>query len=41
MKVNTTFEDKIESTIGANKFEMGTNNIWYLFWENNNLYLKM
>jgi len=33
MKVNITFKGKIESTTGVSKSQMGTNNLWYLFWE--------
>jgi hypothetical protein len=33
MKVNIAFEGKIENIIGANKSQMGTNNLWDLLWE--------
>ncbi len=33
MKVNTIFKGIIESTIGTSKSQMGTNNLWDLFWE--------
>jgi hypothetical protein len=40
MKVNTTFKGKIESTTCVSKSQMGTNNLWDLFWEKIILPLK-
>jgi hypothetical protein len=33
MKVNIAFEGIIENTTSANTSQMGTNNLWDLFWE--------
>jgi hypothetical protein len=33
MKINIAFEGRIENTTSGNKSQMGTNNLWDLFWE--------